>query len=102
MSKLKEGYIGSYKHHTGRGMALVGFRCETDFCSRSLEFQRFANDFARHFYASEEDLTYDHFWNERFLTPNNPEGLTVKESFDKLRESVKEEVKIDFAEKFLV
>jgi elongation factor Ts len=47
-----EGLVSSYIHTGGRIGVLVEVNCETDFVSRSEEFQTFANEIAMHIVAS--------------------------------------------------
>lgn len=53
---VKEGFIGSYVHATGKLAAMVGLQCETDFVARNEEFQSLAYDLAMHVVAA--DPTY--------------------------------------------
>jgi elongation factor Ts len=50
--QTSEGAIGSYVHTGGRIGVLVEVQCQTDFSSKSPDFQRFVKDLAMHIAAS--------------------------------------------------
>jgi len=49
---VKEGVIGSYVHANNKVAAIVGVACETDFVSRTEDFQNLAHDLALHVVAA--------------------------------------------------
>jgi elongation factor Ts len=49
----KEGRIGHYIHHDGKGGVLVELNCESDFVARNEEFRRLASDLAKHVFATQ-------------------------------------------------
>lgn len=50
--ETKEGRIGYYIHHDGKGGVLVELNCESDFVARNEEFCSLASDLAKHIYAT--------------------------------------------------
>jgi elongation factor Ts len=49
---VKEGVVGSYVHANNKVAALVAVACETDFVSRTEDFQALAHDLALHVVAA--------------------------------------------------
>jgi elongation factor Ts len=63
--ETKEGRIGIYLHHTGKGGAMVELTCETDFVAKNEEFQDLLKELAMAVYGmspiaiSKDDLPKD-------------------------------------------
>jgi elongation factor Ts len=86
----RQGLIGSYIHHGGQLGVLVEINCETDFVSRTAEFQELVHDVAMHIAAADpqfirkEDVTPEAIAKEkdiqkaRALAEGKPEKMIDK------------------------
>ncbi|MCK5598101.1 translation elongation factor Ts [bacterium] len=76
----KEGVVASYIHFNKRMGVLVEVLCETDFVSRTEEFQKFADEIALHIaaiepkFVSREDLDEEFINNEKDIFTSQIEG----------------------------
>ncbi len=76
----KEGVVASYIHFNKRMGVLVEVLCETDFVSRTEEFQKFADEIALHIaaiepkFVSREDLDEEFINNEKDIFISQIEG----------------------------
>ncbi|MCK5224012.1 translation elongation factor Ts [Candidatus Calescamantes bacterium] len=76
----KEGVVASYIHFNKRMGVLVEVLCETDFVSRTEEFQKFADEIALHIaaiepkFVSREDLDEEFINNEKDIFTGQIEG----------------------------
>ena len=50
--ETKEGRIGVYIHHDGKGGVMVEVNCESDFVAKTDDFRRLISDLAKHIYAT--------------------------------------------------
>jgi elongation factor Ts len=50
--ETKEGRIGCYIHHDGKGGVMVEINCESDFVGRNEEVRVLASDLAKHIFAT--------------------------------------------------
>ncbi len=50
--ETKEGRIGYYIHHDGRGGVMVELNCESDFVAKTDDFRTLASDLAKHVFAT--------------------------------------------------
>mgnify|MGYP001792284395 CR=1 FL=1 len=80
---VKEGAIGSYVHANGRIAALVAVACETDFVSRTEDFQALAHELAVHVAAM----------NPRYLSPAEVPAEVLAKEDEIYREQLKTEGK---------
>ncbi|MCK4643141.1 translation elongation factor Ts [bacterium] len=79
----KEGVVASYIHFNKRMGVLVEVLCETDFVSRTEEFQKFADEIALHIaaiepkFVSREDLDEEFINNEKDIFTSQIEGKSA-------------------------
>lgn len=77
--ETKEGVISSYVHANKKVAAMVEVSCETDFVSRTDDFQRFAYELAMHVaaanpqYLRPEDVPADVVESERAVAASSPD-----------------------------
>jgi elongation factor Ts len=50
--ETKEGRIGYYIHHDGKGGVMIEVNCESDFVAKTDEFRNLISDLAKHVYAT--------------------------------------------------
>lgn len=81
--QVKDGYVGSYVHSNGKVAALVALACETDFVSRTEDFQSLAHDLALHVAAM----------NPKYLSPEMVPAEIVAKEQEIYREQLKAEGK---------
>lgn len=80
---VKEGVVGSYVHANNKVAALVAVACETDFVSRTDDFQSLAHELAVHVAAM----------NPKYLSPNDVPADVVAKEEEIYREQLKAEGK---------
>ena len=97
-----EGSIGSYIHHSGKVGVLIEVQCETDFVSRTDDFQAFVKDLAMHvaaanpLYISRDDVPPEvsqkekDIFTEQVKESGKPENIVDKIVTGKIEKFYKE------------
>lgn len=80
---VKEGVVGSYVHANNKVAALVAVACETDFVSRTDDFQTLGHDLALHVAAA----------NPKYLSPEQVPAEVLAKEEEIYREQLKAEGK---------
>lgn len=80
---VKEGVVGSYVHANNKVAALVAVACETDFVSRTEDFQNLGHDLALHVAAA----------NPKYLSPEQVPAEVLAKEEEIYREQLKAEGK---------
>lgn len=80
---VKEGVVGSYVHANNKVAALVAVACETDFVSRTDDFQTLGHDLALHVAAA----------NPKYLSPDQVPAEVLAKEEEIYREQLKAEGK---------
>lgn len=61
------GYVGMYRHHDGKGVMCVTFKCETDFVANLPAFRELANMCATQWFASTSKSREEMLGEELFV-----------------------------------